>query len=95
MKIIKEGVLPVQRKTCDVCGCVFEYDFKDVDGAVEDNGFGRSVDFFVECPCCENTINLSDKEVHGLHTPKSEEQSEIDELRRRLDELERNKTTTA
>ena len=30
MKIIKPGCLPMNRGTCNYCGCEFEYDSNDV-----------------------------------------------------------------
>jgi len=58
-RIIKEGKLPVQRMTCPVCGCEFEYDKRDI---------GRETDYsvaqltyppqnkeslYVDCPYCD------------------------------------------
>lgn len=90
MKIIKEGVRPVKRVTCKVCGCVFEYNSGDVDGNIDDGG----VDYFVECPCCESIVKISDEDVVSLSMPKDGAEGIIADLKHRIAELERNVTMT-
>lgn len=49
IKIIKEGKTEF-RKTCDKCGCVFEYEHSDID------------DGKIKCPCCKKTFYGYDEE---------------------------------
>lgn len=49
IKVIKEGKTDF-RKTCDKCGCIFEYDLSDIN------------DGKIECPCCKKSFYGYDEE---------------------------------
>jgi NAD-dependent SIR2 family protein deacetylase len=51
IKIIKAG--NAGKATCDVCGCVFSFEYEDVE-----LGDQRDPENFVECPCCGNSIKI-------------------------------------
>lgn len=56
-KIIKEGNLPVKQMTCNVCGCKFEFDRRDVCLSVD---FEQSLipQLAVACPYCHENHPL-------------------------------------
>lgn len=64
-KIIKEGKLPVQKMTCPVCGCEFEYDYTDLTSGYDDFNIFYT-DGGVNCPCCNKFHPLTEKELGGL-----------------------------
>lgn len=56
MKIIKPGCLPINRGTCNYCGCEFEYDSNDVYTAPTLTTTWGSA--YVICPYCGRTVYL-------------------------------------
>lgn len=64
MEIIKQGKLPTMRKICDVCGCEFSYNYRDISEriAMEDSCM-MGMQYDVHCPCCGKRMLLSDVEV--------------------------------
>jgi hypothetical protein len=59
MKIIKDGKNPFQ-KTCKRCDCEFIYDSTDIKSTMDDDFDDiRNCIYFVNCPCCSMTINVS------------------------------------
>lgn len=53
VKIIKEGEPPSVTKTCEVCGCEFSFDCRDVEynSICSTEGFmGKR--YYIICPCC-------------------------------------------
>ena len=73
IKILKEGKIK-HNKTCDKCGCEFEFEAEDVTKrtAWDDHGGHYPVaDFYeINCPWCNRTLSLSrkdfEKEEHKL-----------------------------
>lgn len=54
INVIKEGKRKVFRVECDRCGCLFEYDHRDVDYTV--------TYYYVICPCCGKRVVHKEKE---------------------------------
>lgn len=52
IKIIKPG--NAGKATCDVCECVFSFEYEDVK-----LGNQRDPENFVECPCCGWSIRIN------------------------------------
>lgn len=56
MKIIKEGTVPEAHAKCEICGCEFLYDRRDVEKI-------SATEYLIECPCCmeKREINYDSK----------------------------------
>lgn len=68
VSIIREGNLPKIKKTCEICNCEFEFDFRDVDKDTifdSNNRNGKSI-YLIDCPCCGVALQLKDKDEKDL-----------------------------
>lgn len=65
MEIIKQGNPPKTRKTCDACGCEFEFTYKDT----EVYAFGYIVGRKIVCPCCKKDFSLEKEDFDFLKIP--------------------------
>ena len=56
IKIIKNGnpnrkVKTIYKLECSVCGCVFEFEYEDVERTFYN-------DYSIKCPCCKNHLGI-------------------------------------
>lgn len=61
VEIIKEGEPPMVKKICDVCGCEFSFDCRDVEytSICSCEGFvGKK--YYTYCPCCNKRIIVTE-----------------------------------
>lgn len=75
VNILKKGDLPKIKKTCAICGCEFEADFREVENdskydALRNNAVSR---YIIDCPCCGVAIPLSQKDKETLKLDLLEE----------------------
>ena len=68
IKIIKDGKMTKFRKTCQDCGCEFEYEASDLstDCGVCLTTYPPRYNTYVVCPCCGKRIHHGTAEAAGL-----------------------------
>lgn len=65
VNIIKDGNLPKINKTCEICGCEFEFDFRDVDKDIIYDLNCKSI-YTIDCPGCRVAIRLNSTDKRDL-----------------------------
>ena len=61
MKIIKRGkkvLKKLNRVTCEKCGTMYDYDYKDVNGGIRDYDGTGGCDPWVDCPVCKKSMSI-------------------------------------
>lgn len=82
IKIIEKGQKTFIR-TCDRCGCKFQYDLSDLSGLE-----------YISCPCCHNTLVHIGPKATKIDLGKSNKIDWIDTGKINVDDIKKHTTTT-
>lgn len=82
IKIIEQGQKTFIR-TCDRCGCKFQYDLSDLSGLE-----------YISCPCCHNTLIHMGPKTAKIDLGKSNKIDWIDTGKINVDDIRKHTTTT-
>lgn len=82
IKIIEQGQKTFIR-TCDRCGCKFQYDLSDLSGLE-----------YISCPCCHNTLIHMGPKTAKIDLDKSNKVDWIDTGKINVDNIRKHTTTT-
>ena len=82
IKIIEQGQKTFTR-TCDRCGCKFQYDLSDLSGLD-----------YISCPCCHNTLAHIGPKTVKIDLGKSNKIDWIDTGKINVDDIRKHITTT-
>lgn len=82
IKIIEKGQKTFIR-TCDRCGCKFQYDLSDLSGLE-----------YISCPCCHNTLIHMGPKTTKIDLDKTNKIDWIDTGKINVDDIRKHTTTT-
>ena len=82
IKVIEQGQKTFIR-TCDRCGCKFQYDLSDLSGLE-----------YISCPCCHNTLIHMGPKTAKIDLGKSNKIDWIDTGKINVDDIRKHTTTT-
>ena len=82
IKIIEQGQKTFIR-TCDRCGCKFQYDLSDLSGLE-----------YISCPCCHNTLVHIGPKTTKIDLDKTNKVDWIDTGKINIDDIRKHTTTT-
>ena len=82
IKIIEQGQKTFTR-TCDRCGCKFQYDLSDLSGLD-----------YISCPCCHTTLTHVGPKTTKMDLGKTNKIDWIDTSKINVDDIRKHTTTT-